>query len=180
MKINKFTQANTSCCGEEPKNDDKSSCGCGTADYSKETCPSCGGNGVAVSKKTFKSHLKKELYSDIKNEPESFHFCDNPKCDTVYYSNSGDEKYSQKDVRQKINIKNNDLDTPLCYCKKLLKQDVLEMIERKEENIPSKIKAIISEGVSFCEKSNPRGTCCTEAIAMFLKEYDLDWKDSSN
>lgn len=37
MKINKFTQVNTSCCGEEPKNDDKSSCGCGTVDYSKET-----------------------------------------------------------------------------------------------------------------------------------------------
>ena len=52
--------------------------------------------------------------------------------------------------------------TPLCYCKKLLKEQILKMIE---------------EGKTFCEKSNPKGTCCTEDITDFLAEYGINFNE---
>jgi hypothetical protein len=64
------------------------------------------------------------------------------------------------------------------FCRKLLKANVTAMIKKNEPDIAKKVKAIISEGKSFCEKSNPKGTCCTEDITSFLKEYGIDFKET--
>ena len=42
-----------------------------------------------------------------------------------------------------------------------------------------KIKAIIKGGKSFCEKSNPKGVCCTEDVKEFLKSHNIEW-DNEN
>ena len=160
-------------------NQEKSqSCECSTQDKVTHTCPHCSKSGSNVDAITVKSQLKKEARANIISDMQAFNFCTNPKCDTVYYSNDGSETFSQVDIKSKITIKNDDPKTPLCYCKKLLKENVTEMIANKELGIAKKVKAIISEGKSFCEKSNPKGTCCTEDITSFLKEYDIDFNET--
>lgn len=154
------------------------SCGCATQEEVSHICPHCGKSGSNVDAITVKSQLKKEARANMKLGLDAFNFCSNTKCDTVYYSDDGSEIFSQSDVKSKITIKNDDPKTPLCYCRKLLKENVIKMIKNSEPDIAKKVKAIVSEGKSFCEKSNPKGRCCTEDIASFLKEYGIDFNET--
>ena len=154
------------------------SCGCATQEQVTHVCPNCGNSGSNVDEITVKSQLKKEVRYNMHLRLDEFNFCTNPKCDTVYYSNDGSETFSQSNIKSKITIKNDDPKTPLCYCKKLLKENVTLMIKNNEPDIPKKVKAIISDGKSFCEKSNPKGTCCTEDITSFLKEYGINFNET--
>ena len=153
-------------------------CGCATTTKTNNLCPNCKEEGFVVKEITIKSQLKKESLNYLKSSIDDFNFCNNPKCDTVYYSNNGSQTYEQKDIKSKITIKNDDPKTPLCYCQKLLKSSVLKMIEDNESNIYEKVKSIISEGKSFCEKSNPKGVCCTEDIKSFLIENGVNLNES--
>jgi hypothetical protein len=159
-------------------NQESSSCGCATQDTVAVSCPYCNKNGSNVDAITVKSQLKKEVRNSMHLDMDEFNFCTNPECDTVYYSNDGSETFAQADIKSKITIKNDDPKTPLCYCRKLLKENVIEMIENNEPDIAKKVKAIISDGKSFCEKSNPKGTCCTDDITSFLKEYGIDFNET--
>lgn len=145
-----------------------SNCECSVTTSATKNCPICNSQGLSVKEITLKSQLKKEYFNELKSSKDSFNFCSNPKCDTVYYSNDGSETFHQNDVKSKVTIKNDDSKTPLCYCRKLLKENVLQMIANNEKNIYDKVKSIIAEGKSFCEKSNPKGVCCTEDIKTFL------------
>lgn len=153
-------------------------CGCGSAKQALSTCPTCNSKGTIVEGVTIKSQLKKEIFEKIQQSKDDFNFCNTPKCNTVYYSNDRKEFYNQEDIKSKVAVKNNDLKTPLCYCKKLLKQNVIDMINNKEENIAQKVKDIVSGGKHFCEKANPRGVCCTEDIISFLADYGVDYNKS--
>lgn len=153
-------------------------CGCATQDNAINACPHCNQSGNNVDAITIKSQLKKEARNNMRLDMDEFNFCTNPECDTVYYSNDGNETFAQADIKSKITIKNDDTKTPLCYCKKLLKENVIEMIKNNEPDIAKKVKAIISDGKSFCEKSNPKGTCCTEDITSFLAGYGIDFNET--
>jgi len=153
------------------------SCGCAIQDTVSIACPHCKKSGNNVDAITIKSQLKKEKKEAMRLDMNEFNFCTNPQCDTVYYSNDGTESFAQADVKAKVTIKNSDPKTPLCYCRKLLKKNVLEMIKNKDVNIAGKVKAIIADGKSFCEKSNPRGTCCTQDVTDFLAEYRINYKE---
>ena len=152
------------------------SCRCATQVNATSVCPQCRQKGSNVEAITVKSQLKKEALSSMRSGMAAFNFCSNPGCDTVYYANDGSESFGQKEIKSKVTLKNSDPKTPLCYCKKLLKRDVLAMIENNEANIAEKVKAIIAEGKSFCEKSNPKGTCCTDDVKHFLAGYGIPWE----
>ncbi len=153
------------------------SCGCSTESKALNACPDCGTIGIKVKAITVKSQLKKEKLGTMASSIDDFSFCTHPKCHTVYYSNDAAETFSEEDVKSKVALKNDDPKTPLCYCKKLLKRDVLEMIEKSEPNIAATVKAIIAEGKSFCEKSNPKGVCCTEDVKDFLADHGISWEE---
>jgi Zinc binding domain len=155
------------------------SSGCSTQSTTQHCCPECTKVGNNVGAITLKSQLKKESFTKMQSSIDEFSFCINPKCDTVYYSHDSSETFTQAEIKSKVTIKNNDPKTPLCYCRKLLKENVIEMIKNKESNIPTKIKDILASGKSFCEKSNPRGNCCTEDIKNFLADYEINWGKSS-
>lgn len=148
------------------------SCGCSATLEATDSCPNCSKYGIAVSDVTIKSQLKKE-YLETLADRSGFSFCKNPQCDTVYYKDK--LSFSQSCVRNKVTVKNDDPQTPLCYCQKLLKKDFFEMIEAGEENIPAKLREIIARGKSFCEKSNPKGVCCTDDVKAFIESHGLTW-----
>jgi uncharacterized protein with NRDE domain len=150
-------------------------CGCSTYANSNTVCPNCNRQGININGITIKSQLKKELFNEMKSSIDNFNFCTNAKCDTVYYSCDSNEIFFQKDIKSKVTIKNDNPKTPLCYCRKLLKENVIKMINDGKEDIAAKVKSILSEGKSFCEKSNPKGVCCTEDIKDFLSQFDISW-----
>jgi len=159
---------------------ESSSCGCVTPIETVNRCPNCNSKGTVVSGITIKAQLKKEKFENLTTSKDNFNFCNTPKCNTVYYSNDGTEFYNQEDVKLKVAVKNDDPQTPLCYCKRLLKQNVIDMINNKEENIAEKVFEIVSSGKSVCEKANPRGVCCTEDVTNFLADYGIDYGRASS
>jgi len=157
--------------------DTVTSCGCSTESKAPSVCPECHKAGIKVKAVTIRSQLKKEPLGNMRASADAFSFCTEPGCDTVYYADNGKEAFGQADVKSKVALKNDDPRTPLCYCKKLLKKDVLQMIENREPGIAAKVRTIISEGKSFCEKSNPRGVCCTEDVKAYLSDRGISWEE---
>ncbi len=156
---------------------DTQTCGCSVESEALNACPVCGTTGIKVKAITVKSQLKKEKLSTLASSIDDFSFCTHPECHIVYYSNDAAETFGEDDVKSKVALKNDDPNTPLCYCKKLLKKDVLAMIANSELNIAVKVKAIIAEGKSFCEKSNPKGVCCTEDVKDYLAVHGISWQE---
>jgi len=167
----------TICCDNNTSCSDSScttsSCNCSSNISTKIACPICGQIGHKVTGITIKAQLKKEKFKGMSHDKDEFNFCSNPSCDNVYYSNDKKQNFTQADIKSKVTIKNNDPKTPLCYCKKLLKKDVIEMINRGEKDIGKKVRDIISQGKTFCEKANPKGSCCTKEVGDFLADYNI-------
>jgi hypothetical protein len=175
MIFKKFTTTNCDC---STTTDTQSGCGCSSSAGAGTPCPACGTYGRKISALTAKSQLKKEVASFYSDRLDSLNFCTNPSCSFVYYDDSGSALIHQDEIKSKVTLKNNDLATPLCYCQKLLKKDFYAMVAAGEENIAAKLKAIIASGKSFCEKSNPKGVCCTEDVKAFVESHGITWEDS--
>ena len=164
-------------CDCSTSSDTQSGCGCSSSASASAHCPVCGVLGRKISALTAKSQLKKEVASYYHSHLDSLNFCTNPTCSFVYYDDSGSVLIHQDEIKCKVTIKNDDLTTPLCYCQKLLKKDFYAMVAAGEENIGAKLKAIIADGRSFCEKSNPKGICCTEDVKAFVESHGVIWDD---
>jgi len=163
-------------CGCETRGD--AACGCPTALPAVSHCPGCGLAGRKVSAVTVASQLKKEVLPRYADRAETFNFCTNPACPHVYYDDSGAVAIGQEALRTRVTIKDDAPSTPLCYCKKLLKSDFYKMLEEGVPDVAGAVKAIIGSGKSFCEKSNPKGVCCTEDVRVFLSRHGLAWDDA--
>lgn len=159
-------------------NSTQNGCDCSTNIKAEVACPTCQTYGLKVSALTIRSQVKKEPLKLLEADLEKFHFCTNPECNTVYY-NDTQIVVVQDEIKSKVTIKNSDASTPLCYCKKLLKEQFYQMLRDNEPNIAQKIKSIITDGKSFCEKSNPKGICCTEDIKSFLAEHGISWDEEN-
>lgn len=143
------------------------------------SCPSCGNEGKKVKDVTVKAQLIKEKRETMRSPLDDFHFCSSPDCSVVYYSKNGDECFYEADIKSKVTLKNDDPATPLCYCHKYKKADALEdMRELDPKALVKKIKAIISKDKSFCQKSNPKGSCCTADIKRWLAGRNIPWETS--
>lgn len=106
-----------------------------------------------------------------------FYFCTTPACPVVYYTEGSDNCFYASDIKTRVTIKNDDPATPLCYCHKYKKADALEDMKTMEPKaLVKKIKALISKDKSFCQKSNPKGSCCTEDIKQWLGTHGIPWE----
>lgn len=170
MILKKFSTSSCDC---------SQGCECATSQDASTSCPACKELGKRVSALTIKSQLKKETLEYYASHIDSFNFCNNPKCKFVYYDESKSILITQNEIKSKVTIKNDDPTTPLCYCQKLLKKDFFAMLEAGEQNISTKLQEIIASGKSFCEKSNPKGVCCTEDVKAFVASHGLVWENSS-
>lgn len=167
-------------CGCGTSGNTQSGCGCSISPSATANCPACGTAGRKVSALTMQSQLTKEALPHFASHLDTFNFCTNPACPFVYYDDSQSIVIRQDEIKSKVTIKNDDPSTPLCYCKKLLKSDFYAMVENKDPDIADTIKTIISGGKSFCEKSNPKGVCCTEDVKSFLARHGMEWKDTGS
>ena len=140
-------------------------------------CPACGKSGKRVEAQTVNAQLKKEFKESLSHEADQFCFCTTPECDTVYYSLDGEESFPQAAIKSKVTIKNDDPSTPLCYCHKYTKQDALDDMKTMESHrLVRKIKEMIA-GNKVCKKANPKGSCCTMDIRLFLAEHNIVWDE---
>ncbi len=112
-----------------------------------------------------------------------YSFCESPGCDVVYYhslpSQAGGSTgavFTTGQLINRVTVKDGSPDTPLCYCFKVLKGEALDEIARTGG---VDIKALMDRRRKpgqdcFCERSNPRGDCCTADIRDWLSAQGLD------
>ena len=104
-----------------------------------------------------------------------YHFCTNPDCEVVYYNDRDASVFKTDQLKNRVTIKDDSPETPLCYCFKVLKKHALEEIARTgTTDIFRQIQSKMRPGQRcFCEKSNPRGDTCTQDIKDWLASQGM-------
>ncbi len=131
-------------------------------------------SGVTVNRIT-PQHTLKRVAADTLDPQLQYHFCENPACDLVYYDTTQSVEFTTDQLKNRVTLKDEDLETPLCYCFKVLKRQALEEIARTgTTNVFAIIQSRMKPGQNcFCEKSNPRGDCCTKDVAAWLRAQGI-------
>ena len=123
----------------------------------------CGIEGWKVGKITVGNHVNPEYWHLLSDD---FYFCPNPECDVVYFD--GKNVFTTKEVKTKVFLKEKGSPKPLCYCKQVTEEDVIEAIKRGAESVHDveKLTGIGSGG--YCIVTNPSGRCCRQFYIDFV------------
>lgn len=146
---------------------------CGGADHTSSNaspppCPGCGEPGEWVERVTPRHTLLAPLRAMVM-AARRYAFCPTPGCEVVYYSDDLQQRFLGDDLLHPVTVKSDTPETPLCYCFKERKGEVRGEIERTgASGVIARIEAKMAERGCFCEKSNPRGVCCLEAVKGWL------------
>jgi hypothetical protein len=169
-----------SCCSPSDKDGSNNDCGCDTDSERSETpCPICGQKGMTVREITPRSTLKAQ-YRPLVRDDTRYHFCETTECLVVYYhgadqGNVPGSIFTMDQLINRVTVKDDDPTTPLCYCFKVCKGEALaEIGEKGTVDIKGLMNRRRKPGQScFCEKSNPRGHCCTGDIKGWLADQGV-------
>lgn len=130
-------------------------------------CPSCGEKGKNVQVITLKSLLKASALETI--EPEnSYVFCSNPNCPTVYFSGNHSQSYIENDLKVPVYQKNLSADVPVCYCFDWTRERLMQTVGTDQQPADL-IKAHVQASRCGCEVNNPQGACCLGNVNAFLR-----------
>jgi hypothetical protein len=142
---------------------------------SKISCPECGQEGGKIGHITLENHL----LPDIKGQIESdaiYKFCKNPNCDVVYFS-SLKSIFFKHNLKEKVTIKDDDLDVKTCYCFNVTRGDIANEISATGNcGVIEIIKVKMKDPGCFCETSNPQGGCCLANNIANIKETKDKYK----
>jgi hypothetical protein len=156
------------------------SCECKTTATieNKSFCPKCRQQGVVVGLVTLNAQIKNEFKAFI-GDKEHF-FCTSKVCEVVYYKSNG-ELLTKDKIKSLITLKDEEPQTPLCYCFKVLKGDVLaELATNGSSDVIKRIEEKMKGKKCFCEKANPKGRCCTEDIKIWLAQQGVSSTSQSS
>jgi len=150
-----------------------SSC-CSSSNRALAACPNCGQPGSSVEQITPQHTLRLELRGDIALSAR-YYFCETPECNHIYFSEDGKQRFSSAQLINRVTCKDPSPDTPLCYCFKITKGDVLKEYQVSgESSVITQIEGKMADKPCFCDKSNPRGLCCTTEIKSWLKSQGIE------
>ncbi len=129
-------------------------------------CPDCGKESIEVERVTVGNHAKETCWP-LGNE--RFFICENPDCDTIYFSESGKNVLKRKDVKTRVTFKERDAPRPLCYCKQVTEEDVIVAIERGARSFEEVKNSTGIGGGGQCKITNPAGRCCSRNYRPFIE-----------
>ena len=136
------------CCSSNSSNLNKAS--------NKHICPSNNQAYSKVATKTIWHHLKEPWkVNALVLDKQSYFFCDDPDCDTVYFAEDNTE-IKKSEIRINIGIKEPTNSSALvCYCFGVTMQEATKNTEIRDF-VVQKTK----EQVCACDTRNPSGRCC--------------------
>ena len=135
-------------------------------------CPTNGALGKRVEMQTIKAMLSISL--NILTS-EAYRFCADPDCPTVYYSEDGQQVFSEADLRERVYQKNaDDGEISICYCFRHTVGSISsEFSESGKSTVIEEITAGIKAGQCACDIRNPQGDCCLGNVRAFVKEFSI-------
>lgn len=137
-------------------------------DFSDQCCVNCEGQSRPISRKTVLLMLKPELLEYAMTG--TFSFCSAPDCPVVYFEEQGSHKFTVDDLRVPVGVKVKADPIPLCYCFGVDESHIrAEIFRTGTTTIPTRISALIREGLCACETRNPSGVCCLGEVNRAVK-----------
>jgi bacterioferritin-associated ferredoxin len=129
-------------------------------------CPECGRPGLEVEKITVANHARESCWP---LGGERNFFCASPDCEVIYFTDSGGHVLRKKDVKTRVTFKEKEDPRPLCYCKQVTEQDVLEAIANGAKGLKEVVAATGIGGGGNCKITNPAGRCCSRNYTRFIE-----------
>ena len=129
-------------------------------------CPDCRKESMEVDRIAVGNHVKEARWP---LENEKFFICENPGCEVVYFSESGNKILRKKDVKTRVTFKEKDPPRPLCYCKQVTEEDVIAAIEKGAKSFEEVKLATGIGGGGQCKVTNPAGRCCSRNYKPFIE-----------
>ena len=128
------------------------------ATAARQPCPACSALAGLVEVSTLKALLTASALGRL--QLGCFHFCANPTCDTVYFSDA-DQRFHLDDVRVAVWQKQPPGSRTLCYCfgeNEAAMQN--EIASTGSTAAVDRVRSHVSARRCACEVRNPRGACC--------------------
>ena len=158
------------------------SCGCsvpaksdsnGSKPKAKNVAVACPTNDVVgkrVDTQTVKAMLSVPL--NILSS-EDYRFCADPDCPTVYYSENGEQIFSEDVLRERVYQKHaSNEESTICYCFGHTVGSIShDIVESGKSTAVEEITAGIKAGQCACDIRNPQGDCCLGNVRAFVKEF---------
>ena len=138
-----------------------------------EACPTNGVVGKNVDMQIVKAMLSIPL--NILTA-ESYRFCADPDCPTVYYSEDGQQVFTEADLRERVYQKHaEDEEISICYCFQHTVGSIRsEIVESGKSTVVAEITAGIKAGKCACDIRNPQGDCCLGNVRAFIKNHSTN------
>ena len=123
------------------------------------SCPDCLRTGKPVNPLTLKALLAVPL-TEVREV--DYGFCRTQDCPVVYYSADGQQRFLERDLRERVSQKHPaDEDVFVCYCFRHTLQSIRrEAAATGESTVVAAITAGIKAGQCACDIRNPQGSCC--------------------
>ncbi|MBF0369860.1 MAG: hypothetical protein HQL52_10415 [Magnetococcales bacterium] len=157
----------------------KTTSGCGCSSQSRDEqrpCPTCNHLGEAITPKTPQHTLKAPFRKEV-DANGAYYFCPQPDCPTVYFEFPTGHTFTTPQLIHRVTVKDEHLETPLCYCFKIKKGEVLDKFRIYGiTDISAMIREKAKGRPCQCSIFNPRGVCCTEGIREWLIKEGIDPK----
>ncbi len=125
----------------------------------------CGTEGWKVKKITVGNHLNPEYWHLL---DESFYFCPNSDCEVVYFN--GNVTFTVREVKTKVFLKEKGSPKPLCYCKQVTEEDVVEAIRKGAKSVKEVEEMTEIGNGGHCMITNPSGRCCRQFYVGFIEK----------
>ena len=133
-------------------------------------CQDCKVPSRPVSRSTVLLMLKPYLLEQAMTG--TYSFCSMPDCPVVYFDEQGTQRFTIDDLRVTVGVKARVDPIPLCYCFGFDESHIRDEISRTGgTTIPSRIGALIREGLCACESRNPAGVCCLGEVNRAAKRF---------
>lgn len=85
-------------------------------------CPICGEQGKKIRVATLQNIIKDDC---IPPTLEGYYLCLSNQCEVIYF---GQKIFNKDDINVKVWYKEKDYSIPVCYCKNVTKEDIIEHI----------------------------------------------------
>jgi len=135
--------------------------------FTMASCPSCKKEGLGVEKIVVINHSKENTWPIEEGE---WFLCEQAGCDVVYFGGDGKRTIKRQDVKTRVTFKETSAPRPLCYCKMVTEEDVIEAVEKGARTLAEVRKATGIGGGGYCELTNPGGACCSRNYVPFIEK----------
>lgn len=132
-------------------------------------CPTCGKKGKPVGMETVKAMLAVTLH-EIQPD-RSYRFCAQEDCAVVYFTDDGEQTFTEDDLRERVHQKHpDDDDVFVCYCFRHTPGSIrVELLETGQSTVVETVTQGTKVHQCACEIRNPQGSCCLGNVGAAVK-----------